>query len=336
MIDAFAAERQFIDHLAPVWRQLPDRGSFFTERDLIDHAASRGIEAGPIVHSNWRRTDGSTPALVASSGDTKTARLRGYRRFVSMEHGAGQSYIPDNPRAGRHSSYAGGDGREDTTLFLCPNAYSADLWRARYPAAQVELIGCPKLDTLPAKDPAVPETVAISFHWPGKQVAETDTAFSHFQQMLRPLADAHRLVGHAHPKGSWGRTLASVYARNGIRFLADFEDVCREADVYVCDNSSTLFEFAATGRPVVVLNSPRYRRDVHHGLRFWDAAHVGVQVDHPQDLLRGVARALRDEFEDRDNREDALQTVYEPRRADLAHIVELITTHLAEPATMRP
>ena len=92
--------------------------------------------------------------------------------------------------------------------------------------------------------------------------------------------------------------------------MPDFADVCRRADVYITDNSSTLFEFAATGRPVVVLNAPEFRRNVNHGLRFWEAATVGVQVDHPRDLVAAVASALEDPEPSQNAREAALAIVY--------------------------
>jgi hypothetical protein len=92
--------------------------------------------------------------------------------------------------------------------------------------------------------------------------------------------------------------------------VPDFADVCRRADVYVCDNSSTLYEFASTGRPVVVLNSPQYRGTVNHGLRFWDAAHVGLHAWPGDNLGDVVERALQDPPKAREDREDALDIVY--------------------------
>ena len=63
------------------------------------------------------------------------------------------------------------------------------------------------------------------------------------------------------------------------------------ADLYVCDNSSTQYETAALGIPNVVVNSTMYRRDVHHGLRFW--SHIpGPQVDDPDHLAATVQEVL--------------------------------------------
>jgi hypothetical protein len=355
-MDAFAGERQFLDHLAPVWRLLPPqhRGRLFVAAPLHLRALEMGLEAEAIDAEALRRSSlppkarpGDGPvAFVTSIGDTKIARRLGYRRFVFMEHGAGQAYIGDrDPMTQRHPSYAGGLDRDDVGLFLVPNEYSAGLWRRAYPTARVDVVGCPKLDDLPLRTPGLGPTVAISFHWPGFTCPEADTALGHYLRVLPELAAAFpgRVIGHAHPKADWPARLARHYRRAGIPFVDDFGDVCRQADVYVCDNSSTIFEFAATGRPVVVLNSPRYRREVNHGLRFepsagcqlrqglhfCGAAHVGVQVDRPDELVPGIGRALRDEPIDREARERALESVYPIRQGAGHAAAAAITSWLA-------
>jgi len=74
-------------------------------------------------------------------------------------------------------------------------------------------------------------------------------------------------------------------------------------------HNSTIFEFAATGRPVVVVNCPRYRRDVSHGLRFWDDI-PGLQCDAPDELPSVIERALKDPPVVRAMREAAVANVY--------------------------
>lgn len=319
-VDAIACERQFIDHAAPVWRLLPPpyRGRFLTDASLVDHARYRGIEAEAIDAEVLRRSSrppaanpGPGPAaFVVSIGDTKIARRLGYRRFTFMEHGAGQAYVGQRGPVARHPSYAGGGDREDVELFLVPNEYSAELWRRAYPAAKVQLVGCPRLDELPARIPGPGPVVATSFHWPAHVVPEADTALGHYFGAMPELAAAYQVIGHAHPKGDWPERMAKYYRRWGIEIVREFDDVCRRADVYVCDNSSTLFEFAATGRPVVVLNAPPYRREVHHGLRFWEAADIGIQVDRGEDLVDAVTEAIADPPARRAAREAALELVY--------------------------
>lgn len=322
-MDFLAFEPQFLDHAAPVWLAMPEstRGRFLVDVSLMERAALRGIDAEPIDAGAVRASSrvpkanpGEGPmAFVVSIGDTKVGRRLGYRRFAYMEHGAGQAYIGQRGMAARQASYAGGIDREDTELFLVPNEYAANLWREAYPDARVEVIGSPRLDTLPARriDPIAPApTIAISFHWPAFVAPESDTALGHYLAALPDLANRFHLIGHAHPKGDWPQRMARLYRRAGIEFVPDFDEVCRRADLYVCDNSSTIFEFASTGRPVVLLNSPYYRRDVHHGLRFWSAAHVGLQVDQPRDLVPTIARTLEDSGDLFAAREDALSIVY--------------------------
>lgn len=317
-IDALAFEPQFLDHIAPVWRSLPDdvRGTLYVAPELTLRSSARGTTATPIdpipIRASSRAPSampGDGPmALAASIGDIKVGRRMGYRRFVFIEHGAGQAYDGDK-LSRRHPSYSGGADREDVGLFLVPNEYSASRWRAAYPDARVVIVGSPHVGDLPDKeDDRV--VVALSFHWPAPVAPEARTAIGYYGPVLRDVANTFDVIGHGHPKGDWQDRMDRWYRKAGIMMVRDFDEVCRRASVYVCDNSSTLFEFAATGRPVVVLNHPDYRRNVHHGLRFWDAAHVGVNVDRPSDLIPMIRTALVDPPDVRARREDALKIVY--------------------------
>jgi hypothetical protein len=315
MPDALAFEPQFIDHLAPIWRALPG-GRFITSERLAPRARAHGIEPSIVDDAALRersrppraRVEDGPMALTASIGDIKVGRRLGYRRFAFIEHGAGQAYLAGGGMP--HPSYAGGMDREDVELFMVPNEYSAALWRAAYPTARVEIVGCPRLDDLPARVGQPGRVVAISFHWPAFVAPEADSAVGFYMSVLGDLARAHEVIGHAHPKADWQDRMERIYRRHGIEMVKDFDEVCRRADVYVCDNSSTIFEFASTGRPVVVLNAPTYRRNVHHGLRFWEAATVGVQCDRPQDLNAKIDEALLDTPDARTAREAALSLVY--------------------------
>lgn len=334
-LDALACEPHFVDHLAPVWRALPAdvRGAFLVDAPLVERARSRGIEAVPIDARALRSTpqvpgggDGP-PALVASIGDTKVARRLGYGTFAFIEHGAGQSYLGDRRRTPIMASYAGGPDRDDVGLFLVPNEFAAAPWRASYPGATVAVVGSPRVDELPGRDLAaggIGPVVALSFHFPippsnNGLPPEANTAIGEYVGIIPTVAARFETIGHGHPRWDDPQPRrARLWARHGVaRFVPEFDDVCRLADVYVCDNSSTIYEFAATGRPVVVLNSSAYRRRINHGLRFWDAADVGVQVDRAADLPAAIDEAIRDDDERRAARATAVELVY-PYRGDAA------------------
>jgi hypothetical protein len=154
--------------------------------------------------------------------------------------------------------------------------------------------------------------VAFTFHFNVAICPETRSAYPAFFPALARLASRYKLLGHGHPRmwGDGNRSLADRYIAAGIEPVRDFREVCRRADVLVADNTSAMFAFAATGRPVVVLNAPWYDRRVNHGLRFWDASEVGVNCNRPEELGACIAEALRDRPEQKAKREAALDLVY--------------------------
>ena len=323
-MDAVAFEPQFVDHLAPVWHALAPavRGRFITASDLVGRAQSLGIEADgrSVADARFGPPPAAQPgtgpaALVSSIGDMKIGRRYGYRRFVRLEHGYGQAY--PYSRVPNHPSYPGGDDNEDVVLFLPPNEYAAARWRARYPATPVVVVGCPKLDTLPGREGDGPFTVAITFHWDLNLCPETHPA-GEFIGALGALRREFTLIGTQHPRwADTGDHLAGYYDRVGIEMVRSFDEVCRRADLLVFDNTSAGYEFASTGRPVVVMNSRTYRRDVAHGLRFWSAAGVGPNADADaspattaRNLIAAIERAISGLPGDFEARQQALSEVY--------------------------
>jgi hypothetical protein len=237
------------------------------------------------------------------------------------QHGAGQSYSSEHPH------YPGGKDHDDVGLFLTPNQHSANRWRERYPDARVEAVGCPKLDGLPAREPGPGPVVAFAFHWDLYLEPESRSALAWYQEAMKELAAESdwEVVGTGHPRR---KDLAHVYKWAGIEYVPDFREVCRRADVLAFDNTSVGYEFAATGRPVVVMDAPWYREDVAHGLRFWEAADVGVRVRRPSDLGPALRRALRNLPADIGDREDALETVYAYRYGAARRAADVIADWL--------
>jgi UDP-N-acetylglucosamine:LPS N-acetylglucosamine transferase len=183
------------------------------------------------------------------------------------------------------------------------------------------VVGSPRLDELPARKWDGVTTVAVSFHWDCRVAQESASAFPDFKDSLAQLG-RWRVIGHGHPRAM--AQLRPFYEAQGIEVVEDFDEVCRRADLYVCDNSSTLFEFASTGRPVVVLNAGLYRKSVHHGLRFWDAANVGIQVDDPSMLGLAAEYALSDPSAQREAREHSLSIAYTYRTGAAARAARVL------------
>jgi glycosyltransferase involved in cell wall biosynthesis len=309
-VDFAAHTAPYVEHLAPIYRAMPPehRGIFYVTSWARARAVELGIPEDELVIDDGHPLPAGAEIVVASYRDLTRARDR---PVILCEHGAGQAY------SNRHSSYVGGVGREPVVLFVVPNDQAAERNRRRYPFTPNAVVGCPKLDellTIPA--PAGPPTVAISFHWRCDVAPEAGTALGDYRPVLGELrhglaAAGIDLIGHGHP-GIAGE-LEAVYAEVGIEFVPSFVDVVRRAHLYAVDNSSTLFEFAALGRPVVVLNARRYRRGVRHGLRFWTEAGVGLNVDDPAELLPTILAALEDPDGVRRSRESSVARVYPVR-----------------------
>jgi len=317
---AVATEPHFVDHLAPVWKALPEevRGTFYCGGNTVTprrslHQAIRfhGITeaCSGMPKKNYRGL-----GMTAASGDlNRMVRAAPNLRVVFFEHGCGLSYNRTQ------NSYAGARNRPHVDTFIFPNEISASKQRAVHPDRRIEVIGSsPRLDPWANNLPKMssPPVVALSFHWECQVVPETRSSWYWYRKRLDTILDqGWTVIGHGHPRII--DTCELIYNQYGIEVVRNFDDVMKRADVYCVDNSSTLYEFAATNRPVVVMNCPRYRQSAHHGLRFWD--HLpGVESCGPDkaDNVRGIPlvdairKAIEDPREVRKQRQDAVRHVY--------------------------
>jgi hypothetical protein len=316
-LDLLAGEVQFVHHLAPVWHALPveHRGDFIVWPSphssqpfpaVIAAAEARGIR--PVLDP----TDQTRPVLVTSYGDHTRATRTRRQHIARMEHGIGQSFITSN-----HPSYAGGRNARDVSLFLTPNEHSADRWRRAYRSARVEVIGCPKLDTLPHRVPGPGPVIATSFHWGIATVrshhplTETRGSWHEYRRAVLNLAGAFDVIGTGHPKII--ERMSLDYESAGIPVVRDF---------------------ASTGRPVVVVNGRHFRRTIRHGLRFdWGpVTNVGVQCDSPAALPDAIRAALADDHHDA--REAALDIVYAHRSGAAERAADVLVDWIGERASI--
>ena len=278
----YASERHYFDHLLPVYKETG--GEFWVHSELTEYAHGKvdyriGVPDGLTVVSSYRDLDKVDEAVL-------------------MEHGNGQTYCDTDCGSYANSS----EGKEKVRLYLAVNEYSANAFRQANPDIEVKVIGCPKLDELVNTPPG--DKIAISFHWDCMVSAESMTSFWEYKDILKDLSREFDIIGHAHPRII--EMIRPYYEYAGIEVVDNFDEVLRRSKLYICDNSSTIYEYAACGRPVVLLNSKNYRKDIEHGLRFWDCADVGLQVDSPGDLIDTTYKSL-DNFE---MREDIINKVY--------------------------
>jgi hypothetical protein len=307
---AFLARRQqFAEHLAPVWLALPEeaRGPFIVWGDATQAAAER---MGVTVSRRRKRSDQryelepmqGQPIVVAGSHDMLKAYQVG-GQIALLTHGIGQSYSGRKDMAAHHVGSPGGLTRNMVSLFLHPGGDPARRDRERYPKARVEVVGSPMLDMLPRKPRTGAEPViAVATHWcptmpvcpevHGALLCPHHGGWYGIHDALVALSRRYKVIGHGHPRLFEAGLIQPMWEGMGIEVVESFDEVCRRADLLVADNTSVVYEFAATGRPVVLLDPPWYDRNVAHGLRFWVASHVGPQVSDPRSLTDKVTEGL--------------------------------------------
>ncbi len=311
-IDCLALRgRHYIDHIAPVWNALPieSRGTFYTLPELVDYAKKYGIVATPIKKQHILQTlkNGKGLVLLVGHADSEWTDKAG-RKSVILMHGTGFNFdvnksLPNYPGTTKN--------RENVVLMLSTNEAIAEMERAANPHIDVEVIGCPKLDdwyNKPKKKKAKKPVIALAWHWRCQVAPEAGTAFDYYKRVIPKIAEKYTVIGHGHPNII--DELRPFYEKLNIEVVEDADEVFERADLLVCDASSLQYEWATLDRPQVVLNCPRYRRNVDFGLRFWKHADVGVQCDKPDDLLIAIETALEDKPGQQKARREAAKYAY--------------------------
>lgn len=140
--------------------------------------------------------------------------------------------------------------------------------------------------------------VAFAWHWESPLHPCARSAFRHWVDALHRLAripDAergYRIVGHGHPR--FAPTLKALYRRVGVEWW-DAEQVIGSADVLVADNTSFMWECAAVGIPLVLLDAPWFDTNGEEwGLRFWEASDCGERIGtgSADELHAAIVRTL--------------------------------------------
>lgn len=276
-VDFFARESHHAEHARAIYNKMPDthKGNFFVTLDGILQSENDYV-------------------VVFCYGDLK-ALHHTRKKVIFSDHGAGMYYNVAHP------SYAGSTAsRDNVILRLSPNKTHADKEKETLNSkVPIEIVGMPKLDrwahireTYPARKNTIGKpVVAVSFHWDCMVCPETRSAYRHFLPGLKALSREFTVIGHGHPRIM--NTLRPLYRKLGIKSQAQWTKILEQADVYVCDNSSTIYEFAFLNKPVVLMNAPMYRHSVEHpgNPRFWKHANIGPQIDNPDEMIDAVYEA---------------------------------------------
>jgi hypothetical protein len=232
---------------------------------------SQPAEAASVVHNRDALGSQAPSAnrpiwITAAHRDAapKPASIEG----VHFDHGVGLMWYDERELRRVH---------RNTVAFALPNALQADRYRSVFPSTRIEVVGTPKLDRLVGPRRSAGSTIAFSFHWSSVMRGGADAPHRAFRNVIRSLARRGDItvLGHGHPQ-VWDR-LQSMYAALGVEPVRDFSDVVRRADLYACDWSSTIYEWAALNRPVIRLETKVYI-DVPSGLGLERYVDVGPTV----------------------------------------------------------
>lgn len=265
-VHAVARRPHLMEHLAPIFRNLPDslRG-----QQILEHNVAR---------AHLKHLPKNDVIMVAGYPDAVTCE--GWRT-VYVEHGAAQRYEGANERAAKH--YHGSEHPEHVVAYIGPRQDVIDSW-GRLGVA----VGSPICDPYELFSPE--RVAAITFHWAAGAphrvgVPEAGNAFEHFQADMKHVVAELRVngwevIGTRHPQFN---AMRGFWERLGVPAVSA-DEVRRRAQLLIADNTSLMYEMLYLSRAVVAMNAPEWRRDVEHGLRFWKHA-PAAQVDSPIDLI---------------------------------------------------
>lgn len=299
--DFLARQGYLLDHLAPLWNELPEdqRGEFFVLGSRAQELAESRLKGGKVRDYLDEGPCGSNHIIVASYGDSIRAKTDPKRHVILMEHGIGLTF--------GKAAYADGLGqRALCSLIPVQSQYIANKVHPDLKHIPHPIIGVPKLDKWfkPRVDPIMPKkpTIAFAFHHGDKfsRPGGIGSAWEHYVDMFPLLPLQYRWIFHAHPASN-PRLLESL--KNwGLEYVEDLETVFNQADILINDCGSSAYEFCTTGKPVILLNAPWFDKKTQYGIRFWDYANIGHQVEGPDQLESIVDRVVQNPQEHLTNR----------------------------------
>lgn len=278
----FASQESYREHLRPIWDALEPE--------------ERGVWAEDHVRvPTWVNPSVPVTTWMAASHRDSAALYRLQTPRVHMEHGVGLQWYP--PYQIHHLIFR--------SVIAAPNEFIAQRFRDVKKRLRVKVIGTPKLDHLSKLEPG--DAAAVSFHWTGV-MRQKQTSFDHWREMVIELASERELLGHAHPK-IWKKA-QRFYEEIGIEPVQSFEEVCRRANLYLCDHSSTLYEWSALDRELILLRRDGHREQIpqRSGLLWESFSGIGPELRLGGSLRAALEAAADPQF--RAARQEATEALY--------------------------
>lgn len=328
-VDFLARSPYLVPHLVPIWDKLDpsERGVFYANGAEVENALAMEIDNRFLVAYQDGGDCGDNPIVTAAYGDAvRAADYNTQRPVVLMEHGIGLTF--------GKAAYADGLGqREKLSLMPVQSEYVLRKVHPEIAHKPHPVVGMPKMDAWarefdkPHIMPKTP-TLVIAFHHGDKnsRPGETGSAWEHYIDILPILARKYKLMVHFHPTS--GPLIREACARLGLEVVQNFKSVLKLADVFINDASSTAYEFCVTGKPVILLNAPWFNRKSRYGIRFWDYADIGEQVDEPDRLDAAIQNVIRYPEQYLNERRKAVHDLFPYLGTSAERTVEEIRNHL--------
>lgn len=203
---------------------------------------------------------------------------------VLVEHGAGQTYLINGQPVDAGSTGKVSDIHSHVVLYVGPNRRACQIMREWLPNALL-IVASPLVEWM-RQQPRNPSTVVFATHWPSPLAASVPDAGTSWPESAYILKALKPDIAHCHPR-MVGRFLRDLHHHQIDTLYVDvWDQIWPTARLLVVDNSSILWEAAAVGVDVAVIQPSHWTG--RHGLRF------GVEADPLIRVSEENATQIRD------------------------------------------
>lgn len=230
-------------------------------------------------------------------------KLLGYNipgdRIIYAEHGVCEFYWEDETKVPVSGWGSITFSEVDKPLIhLAPNQRACDIFSRSHRSVVTGVYETDWIKDWKFNRNKVP-IVCLSSHWNQRGNVYTSSYFDHYFNKIRTAVCKRlgwELVLHGHPRNS-GKLKYRAYSEN-LRWIKDFKEVVETCDIYICDNSSSIFSFASSHKPVILLNPPNVTMDTtpSFNFRFWEHADIGIHINFndPIDIIEDKLYNIED------------------------------------------